>query len=100
MSDPRNAQLADQLVNYSLGIKPNELLYLEVKGVQSLELARDVVDATSQAGGIPVLIYQDEGVYRGFWAQASEAQIKEYAAAHMDLMNPSEARTIPSTCRV
>ncbi len=90
MSDPRNAQLADQLVNYSLGIKPNELLYLEVKGVQSLELARDVVDATSQAGGIPVLIYQDEGVYRGFWAQASEAQIKEYAAAHMDLMKRAD----------
>lgn len=90
MSDPRNAQLADQLVNYSLAVKPAELLYLEVKGLGALELARDVVDATTRAGGVPVLIYHDESVYRGFWAHAGEAQIKEYAAAHMDLMKRAD----------
>jgi len=90
MSDPRNAQLADQLVNYSLGVKPAELLYLEVKGLGALNLARDVVDATTAAGGVPVLIYHDEAVYRGFWAHAGETQIKEYAAAHMDLMKRAD----------
>ncbi|MFH2010633.1 MAG: aminopeptidase [bacterium] len=91
MSDPRNRALADQLVNYSLEIKPGELLYLEVKGLGALELARDVVELTTGAGGAPVLIYHDEGIYRSFWESAGEPQIKEYAAAHMDLMKRAKA---------
>ena len=86
MTDLRNAELADQLVNYSLEIKPGELLYLEVKGLDALDLARDVVGVTTKAGGIPVLIYHDEGVYRPFWEQAEDAQVQTYAAAHLDLM--------------
>ena len=86
MNDPRNSALADQLINYSLGIQPDELLYLEVKGIDALALAREVVAKTTQAGGIPVLIYQDEGVYRAFWEHAVESQLKAYAAAHLDLM--------------
>ncbi len=90
MSDPRNAQLAKQLVGYSLDVQPGELLYLEVKGLAALDLARDVVEVTTAAGGVPVVVYHDDGLMRGFWAQAGEAQIMSYAAAHMDLMKRAD----------
>jgi len=90
MPDPRNHRLAEQLVHYSLKIQPGEVLYLEVKGVDALDLAREVISVTTGAGGVPLLIYHDEGVMRGFWAAAGEAQWKSYAAAHMDLMKRAD----------
>lgn len=86
MSDPRNLALAKQLVSYSLEIRPGELLYLEVKGRESLDLAEQVIAVTTQAGGIPVLIYHDEGTMRGFWDGSNEVQMTTYAHAHLTLM--------------
>ncbi|MDY0002541.1 MAG: aminopeptidase [Polyangia bacterium] len=91
MSDPRNHALADQLVSYSLGIQPGELLYLEVKGRSSLDLAEEVISSTTRAGGIPVLIYHDERTMRSFWEEAGERQMREYSAAHLDLMKRAAA---------
>ena len=90
MPDPRNVTLAEQLIHYSLQIQADEVLYLEVKGVDALELAREVVTVTTAAGGVPLLMYHDEGVMRGFWAGAGESQWKGYAAAHMDLMKRAD----------
>jgi aminopeptidase len=90
MPDPRDRTLAEQLVGYSLAIQPEELLYLEVKGTDALALARDVVSVTTEAGGIPVLVYHDEGTMRSFWLGAGESQVKGYAAAHLDLMKRAD----------
>ncbi len=90
MPDPRNRTLAEQLMHYSLEIQPAELLYLEVKGTDALALARDIVSVTTEAGAIPVLIYHDEGIMRGFWHGANEAQMKGYGAAHLELMKRAD----------
>ena len=62
------------------------MLYLEVKGRETLDLAHEVILEATKAGGVPLLVYHDEGLLRPFWALASEAQIKTYAEAHLDLM--------------
>lgn len=86
MPDPRDHALAQQLVGYSLGLRPGELLYLEVKGRASLALAGEVIREATLAGGVPVLVYHDEGTLRGFWEHAGEAQVQTYAEAHLALM--------------
>lgn len=91
MPDPRNETLAKQLVSYSLGIQPGEVLYLEVKGRDALDLAQEVIRRTTLAGGIPLLVYHDEGTLLGFWESSEPPQLETYAEAHLDWMRRADA---------
>ncbi len=53
MKDPRHARLAEQLVRYSVRVQPGEIVYIELKGLETLDLGREIIRAATEAGGVP-----------------------------------------------
>ncbi|MBT4292455.1 aminopeptidase, partial [bacterium] len=76
MKDPRHAQLANQLVNYSVEVQPGEVVYIELKGLETLELGKELVRAATEAGGVPFWYYNDEEISRPFVKNANEKQFE------------------------
>jgi aminopeptidase len=90
MKDPRHAQLADQLVNYSVAVQPGEVVYIELKGIETLELGKELVRKTTEAGGVPFWYYNDDDMSRPFIKDADEAQIKSWGDFHTAMMEKSQ----------
>ena len=90
MKDPRHAQLAEQLVRYSVNVQPGEVVYIELKGLESLDLGRELIRAATEAGGVPFWYYNDEDLSRGFVRNASEGQFKLWAAFHRKAMENAD----------
>lgn len=91
MLDPRNDKLADILVNYSCRVKKGELVYIEIKGVPTLELGKAVIRAVTKAGGVPYWYFNDESIIRQFLLGNTEAQIREYTKFHLAMMKRTDA---------
>ena len=70
--DARNVELAQQLISYSVELKPGEKVYIEVKGTDALDLGRALVKAATEAGGVPFWYYNDEDISRHFVLNAGE----------------------------
>ncbi|MBK7703190.1 MAG: aminopeptidase [bacterium] len=90
MKDPRHAKLAEQLVHYSVRVQPGEVVYLELKGVETLDLGREIIRAATEAGGVPFWYYNDEDVSRPFVSRASQAQFERWAAFHKRIMQDAD----------
>ncbi|MCX5795584.1 MAG: aminopeptidase [Elusimicrobia bacterium] len=91
MKDPRNETLARLLVDYSTELKKGDTLYLEVKGRDTLELAKDVLRCATQRGATTFWFYNDESLQRHFVRHAGERQFRELAALHLSLMKKADA---------
>jgi aminopeptidase len=89
--DMRNDKLARQLIEYSVELQPGEKIYLEIKGMESLDLGRALIRAATQAGGVPFWYYNDEDVSRHFVKHAGEEQFKTWAAFHRRIMEDVDA---------
>ncbi|MBM3327907.1 MAG: aminopeptidase [Calditrichaeota bacterium] len=90
MPDPRNDRLASILLDYSLALKPGETLYLEVKGRETLDLAKSVLRLTTERGATPFWFYSDESLLRQFIAGATDDQMKRQAELHLELMTRAD----------
>ncbi|MBT3316588.1 aminopeptidase [bacterium] len=90
MKDPRHAQLANQLVNYSVEVQPGEVVYIELKGLETLELGKELVRAATEAGGVPFWYYNDEEISRPFVKNANEKQFERWADFHKKMMKESD----------
>ncbi len=91
MIDPRNEVLARQLLDYSVELKEGEVLYLEIKGKETLELGKHLVRLATERGAVPFWYYSDESLSRHWLTSASEEQFKTQAAMHLDLMKRADA---------
>jgi aminopeptidase len=91
MKDNRNATLAKSLIDYSVSLKPGEILYLEIKGIEALELGKEVVRYAAEKGAVPFWYYNDESVLRQFMKTATEEQMKKLSDFHLDMMKKSAA---------
>lgn len=89
--DPRNRKLAELLIDYSLGLKKGQKLYLEVIGTETLDLAREVVTTASQRGVIPFWFFNDDSLVRRFLLEATEEQLKGFGAFHKPIMESVDA---------
>ena len=75
MRDPRLTKLADVLVNYSVGVKPGQLVRINGSPVTSaliVELYRSVI----KAGGNPMVRMTPEELGEILVAEGSEAQLQ------------------------
>lgn len=90
MLDPRHVELARQLVGYSVNVQPGEVVYIELKGVETLDLGRHLVRAATEAGGVPFWYYNDEDVSRHFVKHAGQAQFERWAEFHKRIMADSD----------
>lgn len=91
MKDKRNEILARQLIDYSLELKKGEVLYLEIKGKETLELGKQIIRYATEKGIVPFWFYNDESLIRQWVRSATDAQHKEQAALHLKLMERADA---------
>jgi aminopeptidase len=91
MKDKRNELLAKQLLTYSVALQPKEVLYLEVKGKDTLHLAQEIIRQTTLLGAIPFWYYSDESLLRHWVRDASEEQMERQAELHLELMRRASA---------
>jgi aminopeptidase len=89
--DPRNHQLARQLINYSVDLKPGEKIYLELKGLHALDLGRALIKAATEAGGVPFWYYNDEELSRQFIRHAGQEQFQAWGKFHRPIMEAVDA---------
>ncbi|MEA3296917.1 MAG: hypothetical protein U9R56_03550, partial [candidate division Zixibacteria bacterium] len=79
MKDKRNEILARLLLEYSCDIKPGEVLYLEIKGKETLELGKQVIRIATEKGVTPFWYYNDESLIRQWVRFAGDDQFKKQA---------------------
>lgn len=81
--DERNRILAQGLVNYSCQVKAGEKVYIHYTGESTRPLAKELVKAVYQAGGLPFVHYTDP--------QLQRLQIMECTKEQMELMAEVDA---------
>ncbi|MEZ5359391.1 MAG: aminopeptidase [Candidatus Zixiibacteriota bacterium] len=91
MKDKRNEVLAKNLINYSCKLKKGEKIMIEIKGIETLELAKELIKEATRVGAIPFWFYNDESLQRPWVMGASENQFKEFGKLHLKLMKECDA---------
>ncbi|MFH1841682.1 MAG: aminopeptidase [bacterium] len=91
MFDPRISNLAEQLITYSVDLQPGEIIYLEIKGLEALDLGRELIAAATAKGGVPFWYYNDETVSRNFIKNASPEQFEAWGKFHRPIMEKVDA---------
>lgn len=91
MKDKRNETLAHQLVDYSIRLQKEEVLYLEIKGKDALELGKQIIRLATEKGAVPFWFYSDESLMRQWVKTAGDDQFKKQAELHLELMKRADA---------
>lgn len=91
MKDNRNEILARLLIDYSVKLQAGEILYLEIKGKETLELAKQVIRIATEKGAVPFWYYNDESLLRQWIHSANDNQFKKQAELHLELMKRADA---------
>lgn len=91
MKDKRNEILARQLIEYSIELKPGEILYLEIKGKETLELGKEIIRIATEKGAVPFWYYNDESLLRQWVKNAKDDQFKQQMDLHLELMKKADA---------
>ncbi len=91
MADPRVTRLAENLIGYSVELQKGEKIYLEIKGLDALELGQELVRVATEAGGVPFWYYNDETLSRGFIKNAGPEQFEAWGQFHRPIMEAVDA---------
>ena len=91
MKYKRNEILARQLLEYSVKIQPGEVLYLEIKGKETLELGKQIIRLATEKGAVPFWYYNDESLIRQWVGKAGDDQFRKQAELHLELMTRADA---------
>jgi aminopeptidase len=67
------------------------MLYLEIKGKDTLELAKQVIRIATETGAVPFWYYNDESLLRQWIGGAGDDQFKKQAELHLELMTRADA---------
>lgn len=108
MTDQRIAKMANMLINYSVSLKPEEKILIEITG-DGKELAKALVKEAYMAGGVPYVNIRESDIDRVILQECTAEQIKlmgEVDAARMKQMdayigirasrNANELGSVPS----
>lgn len=90
MMDPRVTQLADNLINFSCSVKPNENVLIESIGGND-ELTRALIKTVYASGANPFLWVGDRAFDRELLFNCSEEQLKLRAKVDAELMANMQA---------
>jgi aminopeptidase len=89
--DPRVTKLAENLITYSVKLQPGEKIYIEIKGLEAMDLGRELVRVATEHGGVPFWYYNDETLSRGFIKNAGEEQFVAWGRFHKPIMEAVDA---------
>lgn len=90
MKDPRIEKLAENLVNYSCGVKPGEKVLIEINGFE-VPLARELIRQVYKAGGIPFYTVKNDQLRRVLLNECTEEQLKLMASYELMRMKEMDA---------
>jgi aminopeptidase len=90
MKDPRIEKLAQNLVNYSVKLKPGEKLLIENIGAET-DLAKELIKQAYKAGGVPFLTVKNNELIRVLVSECSQEQIKLMASYELSRMKDMQA---------
>jgi aminopeptidase len=90
MIDPRNDRLADMLVNYSCEVRKGDMVYIAIKGNDSIPLGKSLIRKVTEVGGIPFWYATDDAMMRQFLMTNTEEQIKIYAAFFLGMAKKTD----------
>ncbi|MEZ5066430.1 MAG: aminopeptidase [bacterium] len=84
--DPRDVTLADNLVNFSLGVQPGERVLLDFRGRSTEGLLGAMISAVTRAGGVPFPLFGTDAWHARFLEAAGESQVDSFGSVHETLM--------------
>ncbi len=90
MKDPRIEKLAQNIINYSIALKPGEKILIENIGTETA-LVKELIKETYKAGGIPFYTLKNPEVLRTFLSSCTEDQIRETASFEIARMKEMSA---------
>ena len=86
MKDKRIRELAYKLLTYYCNLQKGEKVYISAKGLESLDLVKELVKQTIDLGGVPFFYYEDHSIMRNLLMNVSEEQMKAFTAIHKPIM--------------
>jgi aminopeptidase len=90
VKDPRIAKLAENLINYSVDLKPGEKILIESIGGGE-ELVKELIKQTYKARGVPFITIKNHELLRVLLNECSEEQISEAASFEIARMKEMKA---------
>lgn len=90
MKDPRIEKLAENLINYSVELKPGEKILIENIG-NEVPLTKELIKHAYKAGGIPYLNIINQELLRVLLNECTEEQLKDMLAFDMERMKEMNA---------
>lgn len=91
MKDKRIEMLANNLLNYSIELKPNENLLIEVLGEDGIHLAKELIKQAEEMKARPYFNIVNYELLRVMLQNCSEEQIKNYAKYDLEKMKDADA---------
>jgi aminopeptidase len=88
--DPRDRELARILVRHSTRVKPGEMVFVQVTGLETLGLASAVVEETVAAGAAPFLHVIEPRIQRRLLMKASEDVFRRLARFELKQMKDAD----------
>lgn len=79
MTDPRIEKLADNLINYSVSLKENENILIEIIGEEGIPLAKELFKKSYEKKANPFFNIIDTRLLRTMLEGLNEEQVKVYA---------------------
>lgn len=90
MNDPRVKKLAENLIKYSVELKPGEKILIESIGTETL-LAKELIRQAYKAGGVPFVTTKNNELLRVLLNDCSAEQIKDMACFEISRMKEMKA---------
>lgn len=90
MKDPRIEQLAQNLIHYSVELKPGEKILIENFG-NEVPLTRALIREAYKAGGVPYISIKNHELLRVLLSECNEEQMKEMASFEIARMKEMQA---------
>ena len=85
--DSRLETLAYNLVNYSVGVKPGEKVWISFNGESTVKLAKQIIKEVYAAGGIPFPRYENQRIKRELLMSCTKEQLELMAEIDAKLMS-------------
>lgn len=90
MKDERISKLANNLLNYSIKLQPNDKLLIEVLGEDGIPLAKELLKQAEEMNAIPYFNIVNYELLRVMLQNCTEEQIKIYAKHDLEKMKDAD----------
>ena len=92
--DPRIGKLVHKVLTESIQLQPDEKIYLEFEGEQTLPVMEEFISQTIQLGGVPFYFFNDTAHHIALSQGCSEKQMFALGKIHAEIMEQMDAYVV------